>query len=605
MIAVCLWFSLSLHGEAPAVSIRTIPPARLLEPGHTSVLVVEIDISGPYHINSNRPLQDYLIPTTLELEPQPGIVFGKAEFPPAPVKSLPVSDSPMAVYEGVVRIPVEVTLAADFISKEAKISGKIRYQACNDHICLPPVWQNFNVTLPVSFSASPQSVSPASEAVVAAKPQLSPVPPSAAERKNEAAPVFGDKSLPVIFVMVFLGGLALNLTPCVYPMIPITITYFGGQAQGKKGNLIAHSGLYVIGMAVTYSILGVVAAMTGGLFGAANQYPPVLIGIALVMVLLALSMFDVYELRVPQSLNRLAGGTQKGFGGTFLMGITVGIVAAPCIGPFVLGLLTYVGNRGNALLGFAMFFVLALGLGVPFLILGIFSGSIHRLPRSGAWMIWVRKIFGFILLIMAVYFLKLLFPSLLAYDLTLALIMLLSGIYMAWIDTVPGSGKAFSYVRNLVGIIFFAAALYTTVTGLQADIEGVQVRSATQNQVSIQWLPYSESILSLASREAKPVFIDFYADWCAPCKELDTNTFAAPEVIVRSKEFYMLKVDLTSAENLQSELLRKKYQARGVPTLVFLGPDGQEFIDLRGTGFESKETFLKKMDQALRRKKSM
>ena len=309
VIAACLWFALSLYGEAPVVSIRTIPPAGSLEPGHTSVLAVELDISSPYHINSNRPLQDYLIPTTLEFEPQPGIVFGKAIFPPAPVKSLPVSDSPMAVYEGVVRIPVDVTPAAGFISKEVRITGKIRYQACNDRSCLPPVWQNFSVTLPVSFSTSSQSVSPASDAVAAAKPQLSPG--SAAERNNSAAPGFGDKSLLVIFVLVFLGGLALNLTPCVYPMIPITIAYFGGQAQGKKGNLIAHSGLYVIGMAVTYSILGVVAAMTGGLFGAALQYPPVLVGIALVMMLLALSMFDVYELRVPQSLNRLAGGLRK------------------------------------------------------------------------------------------------------------------------------------------------------------------------------------------------------------------------------------------------------------------------------------------------------
>ena len=277
------------------------------------------------------------------------------------------------------------------------------------------------------------------------------------------------------------------------------------------------------------------------------------------------------------------------------MGLTVGIVAAPCIGPFVLGLLTYVGDRGNALLGFALFFVLALGLGIPFLILGVFSGSIHRLPRSGAWMVWVRKIFGFILLMMAVYFLKPLFPSPMAYDLTLALIMLLGGIYLAWIDAVPGSGKIFSYVRNMVGIVFFAAALYTTVAGLQAHIESAQDRPATQNQGgSIQWLSYSEAVLSRASQEAKPVFIDFYADWCAPCKELDVHTFTAPEVVTRSKEFYMLKIDLTSAENPQAEFLRKKYQARGVPTLVFLGPDGQEFTRSSWNGFRIEGNFPEK-----------
>ena len=186
---------------------------------------------------------------------------------------------------------------------------------------------------------------------------------------------FDQKGLFLIFIGAFFGGLALNLTPCIYPLIPITISYFGGQAEGKKGSVILHSVIYVVGMAATYSILGSIAAFTGSLFGAALQIPAVLIGVAAVMVLLALSMFNVYEIRVPAFINKFAGGSQKGYFGTFFMGLTCGIIAAPCIGPFVLGLLTYVGNRGNVLLGFSLFFVLALGLGIPFLLLGIFSGA--------------------------------------------------------------------------------------------------------------------------------------------------------------------------------------------------------------------------------------
>jgi thiol:disulfide interchange protein DsbD len=427
---------------------------------------------------------------------------------------------------------------------------------------------------------------------------------STLENREEASGTqsedLGDRGLFVTFLLVFFGGLALNLTPCVYPMIPITITYFGGQAQGKKGSIFLHAFLYVIGMAVTYSILGVAAAMTGSLFGAAYQYPPVLIGFALIMVLLALSMFDVYELRVPASLNRLASGSQKGFVGTVLMGLTVGIIAAPCIGPFVLGLLSYVGNKGNAFLGFALFFVLALGLGVPFLVLGIFSGSIHRLPRSGAWMVWVRKIFGFILLAMAVYFLETLFPNLLAYHLALALIMLLAGIYLAWIDPVQVSGKAFPYIRNAVGILFFGAALYVAVTGLHAGVGIIQTGQVGQNPGdSIEWQPYSDLLLDQASKDGKPVLIDFYADWCAPCKELDRHTFTAPEVIDRSKGFYMIKVDLTTSGDAQAEALREQYDVKGVPILVFLGPDGQEIDELRVSSFEPPDVFLKKMNRAL------
>jgi thiol:disulfide interchange protein DsbD len=614
VIAILLYlsFGASAWPENSVVSVRAIAPDESLEAGKPASITVELDISKPYHINSDHPLEDYLIPTTLELDPQPDVVFGKAIFPAAQVKKLPVSDSPMAVFEGIVKIAVEMTPVSNLTPKDIAVKGRIRYQACNDSTCLPPVWQRFSLTMSIGNPTPIPLISragPTPEHLTETLPAaMEPTPVSekiSGEGAGPASMDFGNKSLLLTFFLVFLGGFALNLTPCVYPMIPITITYFGGQAQGKKGGLVAHSFLYVIGMAVTYSILGVAAAMTGGLFGSALRYPAVLIGIALVMVLLALSMFDVYEFRMPASLNRLASGSQKGFGGTFLMGLTVGIIAAPCVGPFVLGLLTYVGNKGNVVLGFALFFVLAFGLGVPFLVLGIFSGSIRRLPRSGAWMVWVRKIFGFILLAMAVFFLKTLFPGLLAYYLMLSLVMLLAGIYLAWIDPVQTTGKVFPYMRNVVGIVFFAVALYAAVTGLQAGIAETRESSTGPNpSAAIQWLPFSQAQLERASREAKPVLIDFYADWCAPCKELDTHTFSAPAIIERSREFVMLKVDLTSSGDPQAEALRRKFQTRGVPTLVFLKPDGREVSELRVTGFEPKEMMLERMDRILRLSKS-
>jgi thiol:disulfide interchange protein DsbD len=600
------------------VSVRAIAPVEPLKAGTPASIAVELNISSPYHINSDHPLEDYLIPTTLELEPQPEMVFGKAVFPAAQVKKLPVSDSPMAVFEGIVRIAIEVTPVSNLTPRDIVIRGRIRYQACNDNTCLPPVRQPFSLKVSVENPAQLPAISKVNpeSARIAETPQatippaaqsLSPASGTIAGTGADLGPVdLGNRNLALTFFLVFLGGLALNLTPCVYPMIPITITYFGGQAQGKRGGLVTHSLLYVIGMAVTYSVLGVVAAMTGSLFGSALQYPAVLIGIASIMVLLALSMFDVYEFRMPASFNRFAAGSQKGFGGTFLMGLTVGIIAAPCVGPFVLGLLTYVGNRGSVVLGFALFFVLALGLGVPFLVLGIFSGSIRRLPRSGAWMVWVRKIFGFVLLVMAVYFLKTILPSLLVYYLTLSLVMLLAGIYLAWIDPVQSTGKVFPCVRNAVGVVFFAVALYTAVNGLQAGIgEARDFSSDTNPNVAVQWLPYSEVQLDRASRESKPILIDFYADWCAPCKELDMHTFSAPEIIDLSKEFIMLKVDLTSSSDPHAESLRKKYRTRGVPTLVFLKPDGRELSDLRVTGFEPKERMLERMDRVLRLSKDI
>ena len=411
---------------------------------------------------------------------------------------------------------------------------------------------------------------------------------------------FEGKALLPLFLLVFLGGLALNLTPCVYPLIPITISYFGGQAEGKKGGTAIHAGLYVIGMAATYSVLGSIAAFTGSLFGAALQYPAVLLFIAAILVLLSLSMFDVYELRMPAFLNRLAGGSQRGYLGTFFMGLTVGIVAAPCIGPFVLGLLTYVGNRGSVLLGFSLFFVLALGLGVPFLFLGMFSGSLSKLPRSGAWMVWVRKIFGFILLAMAVYFLKTLFPTALLYHLALAMILFVAGLYLAWLEPTQTPGKAFRAVRTVVGIVFFGAALLIASSGIQAHLdEAAGAGSGGPSANAIAWEAYSEAKLADALSAGRPVFIDSFADWCIPCKEMDKRTFSRPEVIELSREFAMLKADLTSRKDPGVGEFYEKYRIKGVPTLIFIKPDGTEMAELRGAGFEPKDVFLAKMKRAL------
>ena len=593
VIFLCFISSAWAAGVDSVVGVRAHAPAQPVPAGGEAALTIELEIARSYHINSSRPLQDYLIPTSVEFDPSPGVTFDEAIFPEATVKKLPVSDTPMSVYERSVKISAGMRLDENFSQKEAIVQGRVRSQACDRNSCLPPVWTPFNIIVHVDASARP----PGAELSTLA----STLDANTDENINDAsASDFYRRGLFFNIALAFLSGLALNLTPCVYPLIPITFAWFGGQARGDKTGLIAHAGVYVIGMAATYSALGVVAALTGNLFGAALQYPAVLTGVALVMTLFALGMFDVYELRVPSFLTSLVGAPRAGLMGTLLMGLTLGIVAAPCIGPFVLGLLTYVGERGSALIGFLLFFALALGLGIPFLVLGIFSGSIHLLPRSGAWMVWVRRIFGFILFCMAWYFMRSLLSPL-TWSLGLTLLLLIGGIYLAWIAKVSGAGKGFTVFRNVVGGLFFASALYVAVTGVEMVLHEKTSAAAVESvKESILWENYSRESLVKAREERRPVFIDFYADWCEPCRELDTKTYANPEVVRLARRFVMLKADLTAGDDPAVKILMERYRIRGVPTLVFLRPDGGEMTSLRETGFVTAGTFLNKMTRALR-----
>jgi thiol:disulfide interchange protein DsbD len=389
-------------------------------------------------------------------------------------------------------------------------------------------------------------------------------------------------SLLLTLVGVFLGGLALNLTPCVYPLIPITVSYFGGRGSEKAGFLALHSLFYLLGLAVTNSTLGVVAALTGGLLGSVLQHPVVLIAVAAILVGLALSFFGLWELKLPQSLTQAASRSYSGYGGSLFMGLTLGVVAAPCIGPFLIGLLTYVASTGNPYLGFVLFFTLSLGLGIPLAILAFFSGRLERLPRSGEWMIWVRKLLGWVLLAMAAYFIKPLFHGHSAGIIVFALVILAAGVHLGFIDRTAGTLRSFNLLKKTVGIGAVALAGYMAVSVITIG-------------PGVAWQPYSEERVEQAVKMEKPTIIDFYADWCAPCRELEQITFHHPKVLKAAESFSMLKVDLTRKGDPLHQVLLNRYEVRGVPTIVFLGPDGKEMENLRVVSFEEPEVFLEKM----------
>ena len=381
---------------------------------------------------------------------------------------------------------------------------------------------------------------------------------------------------------IFAGGLALNLTPCVYPLIPITVSYFGGRSsQGKRG-LIGHGVCYIGGLALTNSLLGVVAALTGGLIGALLQSPLVLIAISAVLTAFAMSLFGFWELRLPYWLTQAASKTYTGFFGSFFMGITLGVVAAPCIGPFVLGLLTWVATLGDPLIGFVIFFILSLGLGTPLFVLALFSGQLAKLPKSGEWMNWVRRLMGWVLVGMAAYFVRPILPVALQQNI-LAIVAIAAGVHLGWLDKTAATFRLFPWVKVTVGTICLVAG--TIMIGNQV-LKGP----------SVNWHRYSDRLLADSVEKKKPVIIDFYADWCAPCRELDQITFHQPDIVKLSQDdFVMVKVDLTGQDGHNYDRLLSAYNVKGVPTVVFLDKLGKERKDLRLVDFIQPKEFLNRM----------
>jgi thiol:disulfide interchange protein DsbD len=268
------------------------------------------------------------------------------------------------------------------------------------------------------------------------------------------------------------------------------------------------------------------------------------------------------------------------------MGLTVGLVAAPCIGPFVFGLLAYVGQRGEPLVGFILFFVLALGLGLPFLILAMFSGALASMPRAGAWMIWVRSLFGCVLVGMAIYFLRPILPEAAA-RIGLGVLIIGSGIFLGFLERSEVKTLSFRSVRLATAVVAVGAGAWALVPG-----------GGSREAVGFQ--PYDDAALAAAAASGRPVIIDFSAEWCIACKELERDTFTDPAVRAEAARFLTMRADLTSYASPPVEAIKRRFGILGLPWVVFLEGNGAERPDLRVTGYVPAAGFLSRMQKVAR-----
>ncbi len=620
-LALAFLFGLGTPAHAQEGGMAPPPPASQLvtlvsqkpEP-KGDLIEVELDLRvlDDWHINANKPNEDFLVPTALNVPKLSGVTVESIRYPNPKSVKLSFSETPLAVYEEEFEIAVLFRIAPGTAAQ--KVNATLRFQACNDQICLPPAAVPIAIALPAGAGGDAKTATveqaPVATADTAVTAAPTPEPATATDADSAALASgaiqntpppgggasaagtnlvtrwFDERGSLLAFLFIFLMGLALNLTPCVYPMMGVTVSLFGattgggGSAQAGRVNALPRAIVYVLGIAIMYSTLGVVAALTGGLFGGWLANPIVLAGIGLLLLAMALSMFGVYELQVPGTLvAKLGGAAGASTFGTFLAGLLVGVFAAPCIGPPIIALLAHVGAKGDPVFGFWAFFVLSLGLGLPYLVLGASSGLLTRMPRSGSWRDWVKHAFGVILLGVAAFYLCLAFaPSKLGWIVPLAL--LIGGVYLGFLEPTGRDKPVFRRFKWAVGT--FA-------------IVGAALIAFRPTSPGVTWQAYSPAVVEQAKADGKLVLLDFGADWCVPCHELAEVTFTDAAVVRETEDFVRLKVDLSRFDSPEAQVIRERFDVAGVPTIVFLGPDGAEIASERVVGFLGPKPFLERV----------
>lgn len=487
-------------------------------------------------------------------------------------------------YFGLMKIfkkPVQAIFKANQPPLKAEDVVEIAYQGCTEGFCYPPEVKEIKVAdLPIAQVANTGKTSEKSTAL-SAQPK--------AEQDRLAENLFNSKYAVFGF---FLLGLGLAFTPCVLPMLPLLSAIVIGQNQRPNmWRAFALSFVYVQGMALTYTLLGLIVAAIGLPFQVALQHPYVMIGLSIIFVLLALSMFGVFTLQLPSSLQTklsLLSQQQKAgaFGGVFLMGMIAGLVASPCTSAPLSGALLYVAQSGDLFTGAITLYLLALGMGVPLILITLFGNKI--LPKSGMWMETVKKLFGFVMLALPVFLISRILPD----EWTPRLWAMLDTAFFIWF--------AFQMPKNGTGWVFrilFLVAAMISVKPLQTWVWGEsQAPSAVENKaishIEFKRVKSEAELQQVLAENNKPlVMLDLYADWCVACKEFEKETFTDPSVQKAFGDMLLLQVDMTKNSE-ENRALMTKYKVLGLPTILFFNRDGKEIEGSRVNGFMPPVEFL-------------
>ncbi|OYZ22223.1 MAG: hypothetical protein B7Y39_07970 [Bdellovibrio sp. 28-41-41] len=470
-----------------------------------------------------------------------------------------------------------------FVDDNGKLVFELTYQACSDAFCLFP--KSKDVSIPVTFTGK-EKATPAN------------MPKDMSLFSTEGFSYFLGQSLWLALILAFLAGIVTSFTPCIFPMIPITLAILNNHSERRTRltNFLI-SIIYVLGIATTYSILGLLAAKSGMLFGSILSNPYVLSFICGLFFLMALSMYGAFELQMPSFITQRfgQGPKQKGYLGAYLSGLFAGIVASPCVGPVLVSILTYVSTQQSSVFGFFLLFTYAMGMGLIFIVLGSSTELLRKLPRSGPWMETTKVILGTLMLVGFFYYFELLVPMRVFQSVLGVALVTLASLYGAFLK--PGNKKrdlirkGFMQAALILGFAFFVMG----VTGLDGKSgPNIEFQDVKFNKDNL-WKPFSESALEQAKLDKKTVIVDFFADWCAACWELEEKVFTTAEFRERAKNIVLLKMDATKDSTSLNEL-KKKYGIVGLPTILFFDSTGTWIKAKTLTEFENKDKFFKRIE---------
>ncbi|HEU4709845.1 MAG TPA: protein-disulfide reductase DsbD [Methylophilaceae bacterium] len=459
------------------------------------------------------------------------------------------------------------------------------YQGCSEKgLCYSPIHKTLKVNLSESAVGSVQASDPGS-----------------ANGDDTAASLLKNGKLWLVITGFFGFGVLLSLTPCVLPMIPILSSIIVGRQHFGKLHTFNLSLAYTLGMATSYAMVGVAAGLTGRLLSNALQTPWALGFGALIFTLLAFSMFGFYELTLPSALeSRLVGVSNRIKGGRFLgvfaMGALASLIVSPCVAAPLAGALLYISKTHDVVLGGTALFALAVGMGVPLLLIGASAGTL--LPKAGPWMTAVRNFFGVVMLGMAIWLVSPLMPVAVSMALGAAL-LIISAIYLHALDNLPPNAGHWSKLWKGVGVIALIAGvllLLGAASGAKSPLQPLAGFGSASGATETRALPFRRiqnlaEVKNLVQQSGKPVMLDFYADWCVACKEFEHNTFSDPRVRQALRNAVLLQADVTANSAADVELLQH-FGLYGPPGIIFFDPKGNELSHARIVGYQDAETFL-------------